>query len=88
MFSRREFIQMAATTAAIYGSSSNWARAAATQAMTQSDLLEFNSKGQVTLLHVTDIHAQLKPLYLDHPQKILALEVLRASRLILLPKIF
>ena len=69
MFSRREFIQMAATTAAIYGSSSNWARAAATQAMAQSDLLEFNSKGQVTLLHVTDIHAQLKPLYFRPPSE-------------------
>jgi len=69
MFSRREFIQMAATTAAIYGSSSSWARAAATQAMTQSDLLEFNSKGQVTLLHVTAIHAQLKPLYFRPPSE-------------------
>ena len=69
MFSRREFLQMAATTAAIYGSTSNWARAAATQAMKQSELLDFDSKGQVTLLHITDIHGQLKPLYFRPPSE-------------------
>ena len=69
MHSRRELLQMAAATAAIYGGTSNWARASATQALKQSDLLEFDGKGQVTLLHITDIHAQLKPLYFRPPSE-------------------
>ena len=69
MLSRREFMQMAAVTAGIYGTTSNWNRAAAQQAMTQEDLLKFNSKGQVTLLHITDMHAQLKPLYFRPPSE-------------------
>ena len=69
MLSRREFIQMAAVTAGVYGVSSNWTRAAAQQRMTQDDLLRFDSKGQVTLLHITDIHAQLKPLFFRPPSE-------------------
>jgi len=69
MLSRREFIQMAAVTAGIYGTTSHWARAAAQQKMSQDDLLRFDSKGQVTLLHITDIHAQLKPLYFRPPSE-------------------
>ncbi|MDB2498514.1 thiosulfohydrolase SoxB [Alphaproteobacteria bacterium] len=69
MLSRREFMQMAAVTAGIYGTTSNWNSAAAQQAMTQEDLLKFDSKGQVTLLHVTDMHAQLKPLYFRPPSE-------------------
>ena len=69
MLSRREFMQMAAVSAGIYGTTSNWNRAAAQQAMTQEDLLKFDSKGQVTLLHVTDMHAQLKPLYFRPPSE-------------------
>ncbi|MDC1117555.1 thiosulfohydrolase SoxB [Alphaproteobacteria bacterium] len=69
MLSRREFMQMAAVTAGIYGTTSNWNRAAAQQAMTQEDLLKFDSKGQVTLLHITDMHAQLKPLYFRPPSE-------------------
>jgi sulfur-oxidizing protein SoxB len=69
MLSRREFMQLAAVTAGIYGATSNWTRAAAQQKMTQDDLLRFDSKGQVTLLHITDIHAQLKPLYFRPPSE-------------------
>ena len=39
------------------------------QAMVQDDLLKFDSKGQVTLLHITDMHAQLKPLYFRPPSE-------------------
>ena len=69
MLSRREFMQMAAVTAGIYGTTSNWSGAAAKQAMVQNDLLKFDSKGQVTLLHITDMHAQLKPLYFRPPSE-------------------
>jgi sulfur-oxidizing protein SoxB len=46
----------------------NWARLAAQQALTQDELLEFDTFGNVTLIHVTDIHAQLKPIYFREPE--------------------
>ena len=69
MLSRRDFLQHAAVVAAITGFSSNLTRVAAQQKLTQEDLLKFDSKGQVTLLHVTDIHGQLKPLYFRPPSE-------------------
>jgi sulfur-oxidizing protein SoxB len=36
-------------------------------ALSQADLLNFEAKGQVTLLHFTDCHAQLMPLYFREP---------------------
>ncbi len=69
MFSRREFLQLSAVTAAITGASGNLTRLAAQQALTQDDLLKFDSKGQVTLLHMTDIHGQLKPVYFRPPSE-------------------
>ena len=35
----------------------------------QDDLLSFDTKGQVTLLHLTDIHGQLKPVYFRPPSE-------------------
>ncbi len=70
MHSRREFLQLMATTTAVMGSAgllSNLPRAFAQQKLTQDDLLNFDSKGQVTLLHFTDVHAQLKPIYFRPP---------------------
>ncbi len=54
---------------ALYGGSGfgNWARLAAQQALTQDDLLAFETFGNVSLIHVTDIHAQLKPVYFREP---------------------
>ena len=69
MFSRREFLQMAGVTAAMIGGQSAWSTLAAQQKLSQDDLLNFDSKGQVTLLHITDIHAQLKPLYFRPPSE-------------------
>ena len=42
-------------------------RSLARQTLTQDDLLAFEDIGQVTLLHLTDIHAQLRPLYFREP---------------------
>ena len=55
--------------AALYGASGfgNWAKLAAQQALTQDQLLEFDTFGNVSLIHITDIHAQLKPIYFREP---------------------
>jgi len=70
MISRRDFLQMAMATTALYGASGfgNWGRLAAQQAMSQNKLLEFQTFGNVSLIHVTDIHAQLKPIYFREPE--------------------
>lgn len=69
MISRRDFLQVSMAASALVGASGfgNWARLAAQQALTQDQLLEFNSFGNVSLIHVTDIHAQLKPIYFREP---------------------
>ncbi|MBS9718117.1 thiosulfohydrolase SoxB [Pseudohalocynthiibacter aestuariivivens] len=70
MISRRHFLQAGLAASAIYGASGfgNWSRLAAQQALTQEDLLGFNTTGNVTLVHITDIHAQLKPIYFREPE--------------------
>jgi sulfur-oxidizing protein SoxB len=42
-------------------------RARRTASLTQDDLLQFDTFGNVSLIHVTDIHAQLKPIYFREP---------------------
>jgi sulfur-oxidizing protein SoxB len=65
MFSRREFLQVAAATAAIVPH--GWTRAFAQQRLTQDELLRFEPLGNVTLVHVTDIHGQLVPIFFREP---------------------
>ncbi|MEP1354244.1 MAG: thiosulfohydrolase SoxB [Tateyamaria sp.] len=69
MISRRDFLQVGMAASALLGTSGfgNWARLAAQQALTQDQLLEFDTFGNVSLIHVTDIHAQLKPIYFREP---------------------
>jgi len=67
MFTRRDFFTLAAATATLMGGAGGLARAAAQQKITQDDLLKFEPVGQVTLLHITDIHAQLVPVYFREP---------------------
>ena len=68
MKSRREFIQLAAITATLIGSRS-FSSIAAKQSLTEDELLSFETKGQVTLLHITDLHGQLKPVYFRPPSE-------------------
>lgn len=70
MISRRDFLQATVAASAIYGASGvgNWARLAAQQALTQDQLLNFDTFGNVTLIHITDIHAQMKPIYFREPE--------------------
>ena len=65
MISRRELLQVAAATAAL--APGGWSRAFAQQRMTQADLLRFEPVGNVTLVHLTDIHAQLMPVLFREP---------------------
>ncbi len=67
MISRRDFLQATVAASAIFGSA-GWARAAAQQTLTQDKLLEFETTGNVTLIHITDIHGQLKPVYFREPE--------------------
>ena len=67
MLSRREFFHLAAATAALPATALNFRSAMAKQKVMQDDLLKFDTKGQVTLLHFTDMHAQLVPIYFREP---------------------
>jgi len=69
MISRRDFLQTSMAASAILGASGfgKWGRLAAQQAVTQDQLLQFKAFGNVSLIHITDIHAQLKPIYFREP---------------------
>ena len=69
MISRRDFLQVSMAASALLGASGfgNWARLAAQQKLTQDQLLNFDTYGNVSLIHVTDIHGQLKPIYFREP---------------------
>ncbi|MEM7507345.1 MAG: thiosulfohydrolase SoxB [Pseudomonadota bacterium] len=70
MISRRDFLQAGVAASALVGASGfgEWSRLAAQQALTQDQLLAFEPLGNVTLIHLTDLHAQLKPVYFREPE--------------------
>src|SRR5215471_6408183 len=61
MTTRREFLEIAAAAAAIVPG--GWSRVFAQQQLRQADLLSFEALGNVTLVHIADLHAQLVPVY-------------------------
>jgi S-sulfosulfanyl-L-cysteine sulfohydrolase len=65
MISRRDMLQIGAAVAA-YGFGP-LTRAVAQQRITQDELLAFDNYGNITLLHMADLHAQLMPVYLREP---------------------
>ncbi|MBM9594883.1 thiosulfohydrolase SoxB [Roseitranquillus sediminis] len=67
MISRRHFMQAGMAAAAITGAPGAWSRLAAQQALTQDQLLQFDTFGNVSLIHITDIHAQAVPIYFREP---------------------
>lgn len=68
MISRREFVQAALiASASVCGSMGSLARAFAQGRLTQDELLGFQDLGNVTLVHVADLHAQLVPIYFREP---------------------
>jgi sulfur-oxidizing protein SoxB len=65
MLTRRHFVQAGAAATALLGP--GMGRLAAQQRLSQEELLRFPATGQVTLLHFTDIHAQLMPVHFREP---------------------
>ncbi|MBN8913249.1 MAG: thiosulfohydrolase SoxB [Rhizobiales bacterium] len=68
MISRREFFVAATATAALVaGTGIPLSRLSAEGRLTQDELLSFDAVGNVTLVHVTDLHAQLVPIHFREP---------------------
>lgn len=69
MISRRQFLQAtaAAQALALGAGLGPLGRVAAQQRLTEADITRFDPLGTVTIVHVTDIHAQLVPLYFREP---------------------
>ncbi|MEA2986513.1 MAG: S-sulfosulfanyl-L-cysteine sulfohydrolase [Alphaproteobacteria bacterium] len=69
MPTRRELLQAGAAAAALIAADGlgGFRRALAQQKLTEADLLNFPRLGNVTLLHVADLHGQLRPIYLREP---------------------
>ena len=70
MIARRDFLQaaLAATALTGVGGMGRWSRVAAQQSLSQDQLLQFDTTGNVTLIHITDIHAQMVPVYFREPE--------------------
>ncbi len=67
MITRRDFLTAATSAAALVASGTLGSQRVFAQGLTQDDLLRFNATGNVTLLHITDLHGQLMPLYFREP---------------------
>ncbi|MGI8527397.1 MAG: thiosulfohydrolase SoxB [Pseudolabrys sp.] len=67
MITRREVLQVSAAAGALLSGEGGLTRLFAQQRLTQAELLKFDAIGTVTLLHVTDIHGQLAPVYFREP---------------------
>jgi sulfur-oxidizing protein SoxB len=72
MITRREILQVGAATAALASLPGSLGlgplgRAFAQQRLTEAELLAFEPLGNVTLLHVADVHGQLVPVHFREP---------------------
>ena len=69
MISRRHFLQASIASSFIFSSlgMKNSARVMAQQQISEKNLLDFKSFGNISIMHITDIHGQLKPLYFREP---------------------
>src|SRR5262245_52591112 len=68
MITRRDALQIAAATAASVATG-GFPRAMAQQRLTQDQLFDFDDFGNVTLLHFSDLHAQLAPVNYREPSQ-------------------
>ena len=69
MISRRHFLQASIASSFIFNSLgiNNSSKVMAQQKISEKNLLDFKSFGNVSIMHITDIHGQLKPLYFREP---------------------
>jgi sulfur-oxidizing protein SoxB len=67
MVDRREFLVAAAAAASLLAQAGRPFRAYAQGKLTEADLLQFEPLGNVTLLHLTDLHGQLLPVHFREP---------------------
>src|SRR5512146_482757 len=67
MITRRESLQVGAAAGALLAGGGHVTRVLAQQKLTEAELLKFDALGNVTLLHVADIHGQLVPVYFREP---------------------
>ena len=67
MIPRRHFLEAGLAASAALGVSGGFARLAAQQAITQEALIGAPGPGNVTLVHVTDLHAQTQPIWFREP---------------------
>jgi sulfur-oxidizing protein SoxB len=69
MITRREALQVGAAAATIASANGlgSLAQAAAREKLTEQELLRFDGLGNVTLLHIADLHGQLMPVYFREP---------------------
>ncbi len=68
MISRREFVLSSlAASALVAGAGGSLAQQAGAGKLTEADILRFPATGNVTLIHVTDLHAQFMPVYFREP---------------------
>ena len=69
MTTRRDFLQTGLAASAVLAGLGfgNVTRALAQQALTQDQLLQFDDFGNLTLIHITDCHAHLKPVWFREP---------------------
>ncbi|MEM1344661.1 MAG: thiosulfohydrolase SoxB [Pseudomonadota bacterium] len=65
MISRRDFLQAAMATSALTGA--GLAGVARAQGLTEAGLIDMAPFGNVTLIHLCDLHAQLKPVWYREP---------------------
>jgi sulfur-oxidizing protein SoxB len=79
MITRRELLQVGAATAALTAGGGSFTRALAQQRLTENELLKFDPLGNVTLLHVADIHGQLMPVYFREPSTNLGVGAARGT---------
>jgi sulfur-oxidizing protein SoxB len=72
--SRRDFMHIAAVLGlgAVTGSNLNAMSMKQADQVTLEDLYSFNAKGNVTLLHMCDLHAHIKPLYWREPSTLIS----------------
>jgi sulfur-oxidizing protein SoxB len=67
MITRREILQVGAAAGALMAGAGSFTRALAQQRLTETELLKFDALGNVTIMHIADVHGQLMPVYFREP---------------------